>query len=221
MSGQLRPEPASLAELSITPLSTQMADWGLASASWTIGDVSSELRGSAGMGSSGRRVLAAAVWNLAVWVLLTWTRTVEVLSVGVVVSLVVAVALAPLGDVVPPWRLFQPRRAVGVVRLLVDGLRRVVIANVKLTRVIWSRQVAPSSGMVIVPTSERTEGGLAALGLISSLIVDNQIVDIDRRRHELQYHAITIRAGGREARYDEINGPVERLLAPIEGRSSD
>lgn len=166
-------------------------------------------------------MLAAAAWNFAVWVLLTWTRTVEVLSAGVVIALAIAITLAPLGDVVPPWRLFQPRRAAGIVRLLVDGMRQVVIANLKLTRLIWSRQVAPSSGMVIVPTSERTEGGLAAVGLISSLIVDNQIVDVDRRRHELQYHAITVPLGGRNAAYDEINGPVERLLAPVEGRSSD
>jgi multicomponent Na+:H+ antiporter subunit E len=161
------------------------------------------------------------MWNLGVWVLLTWTRSVEVLGVGVVVALAMAVALAPLGEVAPPWRLCQPRRAVGVVRLLADGTGRVMIANLKLSRMIWARQVAPNSGMVIVPTSERTDGGLAAVGLISSLIVDNQIVDIDRCRNELQYHSITIPAGDRDASYDEINGPVERLLAPVEGRSSD
>jgi multicomponent Na+:H+ antiporter subunit E len=69
--------------------------------------------------------------------------------------------------------------------------------------------------MVIVPTDARTDGGLAAVGLISSLIVDNQIVDVDRGRHLLQYHAVTVPEGGRRAAREAINGPVERMLEPL------
>ena len=46
--------------------------------------------------------------------------------------------------------------------------------------------------MVIVPTTESSDGGLAAVGLITSLIVDNQIVDLDRATHRLQYHAVAV-----------------------------
>jgi multicomponent Na+:H+ antiporter subunit E len=69
--------------------------------------------------------------------------------------------------------------------------------------------------MMIVPTQERTDGGLAATGLITSLIVDNQIVDIDRERSELQYHAVAVPHGNRQHPEDDINAPVERLLRPI------
>lgn len=168
-----------------------------------------------------RRVLALSLWGYAVWVLLTWTLTAEVLLTGAVVVVAIALVLAPLGDAVPPWRLLQPRRAAGLAVLLVDGLRRVAAANLALTRMIWSRRIPLHSGMVIVPTAERTDGGLAAVGLISSLMVDNQIVDVDRQRHELQYHAVVVPDGDRDAAYDDINGPVERLLAPVEGRSHE
>jgi multicomponent Na+:H+ antiporter subunit E len=153
-----------------------------------------------------------------VWVLLTWTLTAEVLLTGAVVAGGVAVALAPFGDVVPPWRLAAPRRAYGLGRLAVDSLRRVVVANARLTRMVWSRTIPLRSGMVVVGTAETTEGGLAAVGLISSLVVDNQIVDVDRPRHRLQYHAVVVPDGDRKAAYDAINGPIERRLAPVEGR---
>ncbi len=72
--------------------------------------------------------------------------------------------------------------------------------------------------MVITPTRERTDGGLAGVGVISSLIVDNQITDLDARAHELQYHAVAVPDGGREKAYQQINGPVEKLLKPFQPR---
>ena len=149
--------------------------------------------------------------------LLTWTLTFEVLLVGVVASAVVGLGVAPFGEVVRPWRVLAPRRLVGLLLLVLGSLRRIVAANAKLSRMIWSPRIPLCSGMVIVPTLERSDGGLAAVGLISSLIVDNQIVDVDRRRHELQYHAVVVPEGDAAAAYDAINGPVERLLGPVEG----
>ena len=109
----------------------------------------------------------------------------------------------------------DPRRFVGVQRLITAALRRIVLANIELARRIWAPSRSLSSGMVIVPTQERTDGGLAATGLISSLIVDNQIVDINRERSELQYHAVAVPHGNRQHPEDDINAPVERLLRPI------
>jgi multicomponent Na+:H+ antiporter subunit E len=167
---------------------------------------------------SGRRVLAAATWNLAVWVLLTWTLTLEVLVVGAVISVLVGLALSPLGEVVPPSRLVAPRRLIGLLALGLGSLRGIAVANAKLTRMIWSPRIPLRSGMVIVPTLERSDGGLAAVGLISSLVVDNQVVDVDRRRHELQYHAVVVPERDAGTAYETINGPIERLLGRVEGR---
>jgi hypothetical protein len=33
--------------------------------------------------------------------------------------------------------------------------------------------------MVVTPTAERSDGWLAAVGLLTSVIVDNQLVDLD------------------------------------------
>jgi len=87
-----------------------------------------------------------------------------------------------------------------------------VRANVELACRIWAPSRPLSSGMVIVPTHARSPGALTAVGLLSSLIVDNQIVDVDRRRHQLQYHAVVVPAGGPRERRAAVNGPIERML---------
>jgi multicomponent Na+:H+ antiporter subunit E len=162
------------------------------------------------------RVIHLWVWTFAVWILLTWTPfTVLQEGFGAGLALAVALALAPLGPVAPPWRLLAPRRLAAVGRLVVAGLARIVVANLKLARRIWAPSRPLSSGMVVVPTAMRTPGELTAVALISSLIVDNQIVDLDGARHRLQYHAVAVPVGDAEDRRAAINGPVERLTLPL------
>jgi multicomponent Na+:H+ antiporter subunit E len=165
------------------------------------------------------RYVALFGWAYLIWVLLTWTLTLEQQLVGVGVALLVAAAMWPLGQVPGPWRLLEPRRLLGLLRLLGEGLWRVVGANVSLARRIWAPSRPLSSGMVIVPTAQRTDAGLAVTGSITSLVVDNQIVDLDRKRHELAYHAVRVPHGNRQHPEDDINAPIERLLPPILGRS--
>ena len=55
------------------------------------------------------RLIALWCWAYLLWVLLTWTLTAEQLLFGAVVALAVAVALAPLGEVVRPWPQQPPR----------------------------------------------------------------------------------------------------------------
>ena len=171
----------------------------------------------------GARVAALFCWAYLVWVLLTWTLTVEDQLFGAGFALAVAVALAPLGNVAGPWRLLTPRRLAAAVRLALSAAARIVLANLKLSRLIWHpRLLRPGgplrSGMVIVPTRARSDGQLAAVGVITSLIVDNQIADLDRSRAELQYHAVQVPDGGPERKRQQINGPVEELLAPYAER---
>jgi multicomponent Na+:H+ antiporter subunit E len=164
------------------------------------------------------RVAGLACWAFGAWVLLTWTLTVEQLLIGAVIALVVALALAPLGNVAGPWRLLRPRALAGGAWLLIATAGRVFLANLSLSRRIWDPRRPLASGMVIAPTQERTDGGLAAVGVISSLIVDNQIVDLDARAQELQYHAVAVPDGGAEKVRQKVNGPVEDLLNPFEPR---
>jgi multicomponent Na+:H+ antiporter subunit E len=166
-----------------------------------------------------RRVIALFLWAFGAWILLTWTFTAEQVTVGAVWAVAVAFALAPLGDVATPWALLDPRRLVAGLELLLKALGWIVVANIELASRVWRPSRPLRSGMVIVPTDERSDGGLAAVGIITSLIVDNQIVDLDRARHDLQYHAVSVPGGGPQAAREEINGRVERLLARIERRS--
>ena len=108
------------------------------------------------------------------------------LAFGAGIAAVVAVALAPLGDVAGPWQLLSPRRLAATAALLLLAARRIVIANLRLSRLIWDPRLPLRSGMVVVPAQERSAGGLTAVGLITSVIVDNQLIDVDRRRAQLQ-----------------------------------
>jgi multicomponent Na+:H+ antiporter subunit E len=164
------------------------------------------------------RLAGLFCWAFLVWTLLTWTFTAEQEIFGTIVAVTVAVALAPLGDVAGPWLLLRPRALAGGVALVAATAWRSLLANLRLTRRIWDPRRPLSSGMVITPTRERTDGDLAAVGVISSLIVDNQIVDVDCDAHEFQYHAVAVPSGGPEQVRAQVNGPVEDLLAPFHRR---
>lgn len=144
--------------------------------------------------------------------MMTWEFTVEQVAFGVGIAVLVGLGLAPLGSAGRPWR--PPR-----VRTLVAGLGlarlftgKLVMANVKLARRVWLPSRPLRSGMVVADTTQRSPGGLAAVGVITSLIVDNQLVDLDRHRHELQYHTVTVPTRDEPPVRATINGPVERLL---------
>jgi multicomponent Na+:H+ antiporter subunit E len=92
-----------------------------------------------------------------------------------------------------------------------------VRANLSLTRRILLPSRPVHSGMVIVATDAITDGELAATGLLTSLVVDNQLVDLDRSNRELQYHAMAV---PETAAWKHINGPIERRVLAV-ARLSD
>jgi multicomponent Na+:H+ antiporter subunit E len=163
-------------------------------------------------------VLSLAVWLFAFWVLLTWTPTAEQFIFGAVLALLSAIAIAPLGPVVGPWRAAQPYRLRALVVLVANAAVRIVRANLSLTRRIWTAP-RPPSGMVIVPSRARSDGEIASTGLITSLIVDNQVIDLDRERRELQYHAIEVPEGTDDERAEHVNAPIERMILRFRRRS--
>ena len=162
-----------------------------------------------------RRAVALAIWTYAVWLLLTWTATAEQLSVGAASSLAIGFGLAGFGPVVAPWTALAPRRFARSLLLLGDALVRIVRANLSLARRIWSPSRPLRTGMIIVETQARTDGELAATGLITSLIVDNQIVDLDRSAAQLQYHAVDVPPDDPEQRRNRVTGPTERQVLRI------
>lgn len=162
-----------------------------------------------------RRVVALSLWAFGTWVLLTWTITWSQLLFGVGLSILVALACVSLGEIARPWALLHPVRLFMSLRLLVSAVGRVVRANLSLAKRIWSPSRPLRSGMVIVPTLQDSEAGLTAVGLITSVIVDNQITDLDLHRSELQYHGVWIDSGDPAENFDAMNGPVERLVKVI------
>jgi multicomponent Na+:H+ antiporter subunit E len=161
------------------------------------------------------------VWAFLVWSLLTWTFTVEQVAFGIGIAALVGVGLAPLGSASRPKRK-SPVRAVvaglGLVRLFVG---KMAMANVRLARRVWLPGRPLRSGMVVAETTQRSPGGLAAVGVITSLIVDNQLIDLDRCGHELQYHMVTVPTRDQPPARATVNAPVERLLTEMSTDGGD
>jgi multicomponent Na+:H+ antiporter subunit E len=152
-------------------------------------------------------------WSYLIWTILSWTLSVEQVVAGALLSALTALVCARLGPVAGPWRLLAPRRAVALLGLAGVVMLRVARANLALSRRIWSPRLPLSSGMVRVPTEARGDGALATVGLLTSVIVDSQLVDIDRARHELQYHGVWIESTDPRRNRSRVNGPVESHLA--------
>ena len=163
-------------------------------------------------------IAALALWSGAAWVLLTWKASVEQLAYGVAVSIAVAVALSPLGPVAPPWQLLHPRRLLRLAALAATSVGRILKANVVLARRVWSPSRPIRTGMLVVPTDLRSDGAVTAVGLLGSVIVDHQLVDLEPRH--LQYHAVWVASEDPDEAREQINGRLERLLKPLDKETS-
>jgi len=150
-----------------------------------------------------------------IWTLLTWTRTASQMLFGLGLAVLVAIGCAALGPVAGPWDLLAPRRLLAIGRLAGRVPLRILRANVSLAYRVWRPRRPLRSGMVVVPTSCRTDGTLTAVGLITSVIVDNQLVDLHRDAGHLQYHAVWVASSDPQDNYRSINGPVEDGVAPF------
>ena len=138
---------------------------------------------------------------------------------GAVASVVAAIGISPLGAAARQWLLLAVRRLGRLVALVATSLVRIVGANIQLARRVWSPSLPLRSGMLVFPTKLKSDGALTAVAVVSSVIVDNQLVDLEPGR--VQYHAIWVDSTDPEEAYEAINGPVERLLQPLDPGSSD
>ncbi len=162
-----------------------------------------------------RRWVALFILGYATWIVLSWTKTAEQLLVGAVLAAIVATACAPLGSVAAPWSVLAPKRLLALLTTALWALGQIVRANLSLSRRIWSPSRPLRPGMVIVPTDMQRDGEYAAVGLVTSLIVDNQLVDLDRRRQELLYHTVWVDSDDPGENRKHINGPVEARIKKI------
>ncbi len=159
------------------------------------------------------------MWAGVVWVVLSWSTSTEQAIYGAVASVLAALVLSPLGPAARPWLLVDVRRLGRLLALAAVALVRIVGANVVLARRVWSPSLPLRSGMLVFPTEMKTDGAVTAVALVSSVIVDNQLVDVDAGR--FQYHAIWVGSADPEDAYEAINGPLERLLRPLDPGPAD
>ena len=160
-----------------------------------------------------------AAWLMLVWLLLSWMVTPESLAIGAVASFAGALAFVRVSRTPGPWVFLQPRRLLAVTRFAGYLLGRVVVANVRLSRMVVTSGRPSASGMVIVPTRASSDSDLAAVGLLSSLVVDNQLVDLDRSRRELMYHVMEAPPADPDAAVAAINGPIEARIRKVHGNA--
>jgi multicomponent Na+:H+ antiporter subunit E len=161
-------------------------------------------------------IIGTTCWCLLAWVLLTWTATIEVLATGLLVSALCALAVTRLGSLPPPWCVLRPSVAIPLARLAGSLSVRTVRANLGMAARVWSGRPPPRTGMVVVPTRVHDAGRLGAVGLLTSLVVDNQVVDVDPSSGEMLYHCLEVPEGDR---YDAVNGPLEQRVLDVGGRA--
>ncbi len=94
------------------------------------------------------------------------------------------------------------------------SVARIVWANVVLAWRVWSPSRPIRTGMLVVPAGVSTDGAITAIGLLGSIIVDHQLVDLERGR--LQYHAVWVESEDPDDARERINGRMERLLLPLD-----
>jgi multicomponent Na+:H+ antiporter subunit E len=157
-----------------------------------------------------RRRVHLFAWALLTWIVLTWSTSVQQLVAGVVIAVLAACALAPLAPVAAPWAVLAPARAWRVVAIAGDSAVRIVKANVVLARRIWDPRLPIRTGMLVFPTPLRSDGALGAVGILSSLVVDNQIVDLETGH--LQYHAIWAEPSDPRHAHPRVMGRLEPLV---------
>ena len=138
---------------------------------------------------------------------------------GAVTSVLAALVISPLGPAARPWLLLDVRRLGRLLALAGVSLVRIIRANVGLARRVWSPTLPLRSGMLVFPTKMKSDGGVTAVALVSSVIVDNQLVDVEPGR--FQYHAVWITSTDPDEAYEAINGPLERLVQPLDPESGD
>jgi hypothetical protein len=73
--------------------------------------------------------------------------------------------------------------------------------------------------MLVIPTDMRSDGAVFTVGVLGSVIVDHQLVDLEPGR--LQYHALWVASEDPEEARERINGPVERLIRPLDQAAVD
>lgn len=166
--------------------------------------------------------VAMALWLWAIWLLLSWTATVEQLVYGAVFAVLMAVPLSALGNVVRPWRVLAPRRLVALIVLTGGYLFRLAAANVRLARRIWTPSRPLRSGMVLIDSPTHGDGALTALGLITSTVVDNQLIDVDDTSTppRLQYHGVWISSSDPARNASAILDRFPDWLRGVEGTAS-
>lgn len=162
-----------------------------------------------------------AVWLWLLWLVLSWTATVEQVAYGFVFAVVLAVPLSALGPVARPWRLLHPVRVFGAICLAGAYLRRMAAANLQLARRIWLPSRPLRSGMVVVDDPTETDGSCTALGLMTSTVVDNQLVDLgqDRGSRAMQYHGVWITNDDPASNADKIFGPLVKWIEVVRSAS--
>ncbi|WP_246336430.1 Na+/H+ antiporter subunit E [Flexivirga oryzae] len=163
---------------------------------------------------SARSLISSFVWAFLCWLVLTWSTETEQLVSGALLAGAVTAGNYGLGTVARPWAVLDPRRLVALMRLAGTSGGRLLVAGMSLSRVVWSGGSRPGSGLVAIGTDEHRDGGLATVGLLTSLTPDNQLVDLDRRRSVLLYHTLRVRPDRAEQRR-ALTGSVEHAISEV------
>jgi multicomponent Na+:H+ antiporter subunit E len=158
------------------------------------------------------RVIFYWLGAMAVWLLLTWTVHWQSVVVGVLVTLIAALAFGQQLPVVP-LRLFNPRRWFWLLVYIPVFAWQCFKANLDVAMRVLSPGLQLRPGIVRMKTSLKTD--IARTFLANSITLTPGTMTVEIKEDILYIHWIDVQSEDPEKAARIIKGPFEKLLARI------
>lgn len=160
-------------------------------------------------GGTQEHFIAVAGISFLTWLVLTGSLYPVDLLWGLLMSLVVAqTSYRFVAFNVPRW-LFEPRRWLYFLDVLVELTRQMIIQNVRLSILVFTPGMSIRPGIVVVPTTIKDEAELTILGSLMSLTPDTVTMDVDTRRGLIYVHWINVETTDPEEARELISAGLE------------
>jgi multicomponent Na+:H+ antiporter subunit E len=163
-----------------------------------------------------RKEAIAVLWLLlwAVWLIANASWSVEIVLIGGLLSLLVALIFTLQSD---SWRSInlKPQGIYHFIAYTAVFLRELVLANINVMRLVFSPRIDIQPGVIRIDTKLRSPIGRLALANSISLTPGSLVLDVEN--DTLVVHWLDLQTLNREEASQIIAGPYENHLEQVFG----
>lgn len=155
------------------------------------------------------RLLFSWIIFFLIWLLFTSTLDIQEMSIGLVISLIIAL-MGGTAFSAQGVRLFSPRRIYFAIRFLLVFFFELLKANLDVARRVISPGLNINPGIVAIPTQLKTP--LGRMILANAITLTPGTLTIEVRDDRMFIHWIDVKSSDPETAYREIAASFEPLL---------